>query len=152
MTLCSTRLFMLLFHESKPFYISSLVYHSQNLSSTDTHGLIKLKNHETFDCLCVLVCMWPTVWLSSCVHQDFMGWCHGYAALPLRDLQNSHLRFYAVWQSPGRGHEGHGEITSFMAQANLRWCRAMPGIVLRTKSFKNFGKWKMHAVWWRDKY
>lgn len=71
-----------------------------NLNGTDTHWLIKLTDQEIFHCLCVLVCVWAPVCSSSCVLQEFMGWCHSYAALPSGDLQNSHLRFYAEWQSP----------------------------------------------------
>lgn len=98
-----------------------------NLTGTDTLWLIKLTDQEIFDCLCVLVCVWAPACSSSRVLQQFMGWCHSYAALPSRDLQNSHLRFYAVWQSPVRGHQGRGGTTSFMAQTNLHWCQAVPG-------------------------
>lgn len=42
---------------------------------------------------------------SFCVLQEFMGWCHSYAALSSRVLQNSHLRFYTVakpWERVSR--------------------------------------------------
>lgn len=93
-----------------------------------THRLIKLTDQEILNCLCVLVCAWAPVCWSLCVLQEFMGWCHSYAALPSRDLWRSHLRFLRpVKKNPGRGHQRHGETTSFMAQTHLCWCDDVPG-------------------------
>lgn len=129
-----------------------------NLNGTDTHWLVKLTEQDIFYCLCVLVCVWAPVCSSPCVLQEFMGWCHSYAVLPSRDLQNSHLRFYAVWQSRGRGHQGHSETTSFMAQTNLRGvtvCQRQGfysvnpqgnGIFLQRR--RNY--WSMNEINWSD--
>ena len=96
-----------------PFFTSHHYFAADiNLNSADTPWLIKLTDQEIFDCLCVLV----SAFASPRVLREFMGWCHCYAVLPSRDLQNSHHRFYAVWQSPERRYWERGKTSSFMAQ------------------------------------
>lgn len=125
MALCWTRLFS--GHSTVPlFYIASLFC---RWHKPDQHRHTPAHKANSPGNICLFVCVGLRVISSSCVRQRFMGWCHSYAALPSRDLQNSHLRFYAVWQGPERGRQGHGETGSFMAQTNLRWCQGVPGTV-----------------------
>lgn len=131
MALCLTHLFCCCsivprVHTLFTYYFTADI----NLNSADTHWLIKLTDLEFFYCLYVLLCVLAPVCSSPCLLQEFMGWCHRYAGLPSRALRNSHLKFYAVWQSPGRGHQGHGKTTSFMALTVLRRCHDAPGTVL----------------------
>lgn len=125
MALCWTRLFS--GHSTVPlFYIASLFC---SWHKPDQHRHTPAHKANSPGNICLFVCVGLHVISCSCVRQRFMGWCHSYAVMPSRDLQNSHLRFYAVWQGPERGRQGHGETASFMAQTNLCWCQGVPGTV-----------------------